>query len=167
MRSQASPIPFIWICHGCGAQSPLSAEFTCTNCGEPRSLHALARALGLAALIEVHDAAELATALAVSPALGGINNRDLRSFTVDLATTERLAARIPAEICVVAESGIHGPDDLARLTTIPRPGGARGIEAIRVGEALVTAADVGAKVRELTRPGVSPPDRYAKPAETD
>lgn len=127
-----------------------------------RALHALAHALGLAALIEVHDAAELATALAVSPALVGINNRDLRSFTVDLATTERLAARIPAGICVVAESGIHGPDDLARLTTIPRPGGARGIEAILVGEALVTAADVGAKVRELARPGVSPPNRYAQ-----
>lgn len=118
-----------------------------------RDLHALARALGLAALIEVHDAAELAAALAVSPALVGINNRDLRSFTVDLATTERLAARIPAGICVVAESGIHGPDDLARLAAIPRPGGARGIEAILVGEALVTAADVGAKVRELARPG--------------
>jgi indole-3-glycerol phosphate synthase len=122
-----------------------------------RDLHALARALGMAALIEVHAAAELETALACAPALVGINNRDLHTFTVDLATTERLAQRIPPEICVVAESGIHGPGDLARLAAIPRPGGARGIEAILVGEALVTAADVGAKVRDLTRPGVETP----------
>jgi indole-3-glycerol phosphate synthase len=116
-----------------------------------RDLHALARALGLAALIEVHDEAELDAALACDPALVGINNRDLHSFNVDLGTTERLAQRIPAEVCVVAESGIHGPADLARLAAIPRPGGARGIEAILVGEALVTAADAGAKVRELSR----------------
>jgi indole-3-glycerol phosphate synthase len=122
-----------------------------------RDLHALARSLGLAALIEVHAEGELATALACNPTLIGINNRDLHSFTVDLGVTERLAQRIPAEICVVAESGIHGPGDLARLAAIPRPGGARGIEAILVGEALVTAADVGAKVRDLTRPGVETP----------
>jgi len=121
-----------------------------------RDLHALARALGMAALIEVHAEAELAAALACAPTLIGINNRDLHNFTVDLGVTERLAQCIPAEVCVVAESGIHGPDDLARLAAIPRPGGARGIEAILVGEALVTAADVGAKVRDLTRLGSRP-----------
>lgn len=115
-----------------------------------RDLHALARSLGMAALVEVHAEAELAAALMCSPALVGINNRDLRSFTVDLATTERLARQVPPDVCVVAESGIHGPDDLARLAAIPRPGTVRGIDAVLVGEALVTAADVGAKVRSLT-----------------
>jgi indole-3-glycerol phosphate synthase len=114
-----------------------------------RDLHALVRGLGMAALIEVHSDAELETAMTCDPALVGINNRDLHSFSVDLATTERLAQRIPGEVCVVAESGIHGPDDLARLRAIPRPGGAMGVDAILVGEALVTAADVGAKVREM------------------
>jgi indole-3-glycerol phosphate synthase len=112
-------------------------------------LHALARSLGMAALIEVHAEAELEAALACNPTLIGINNRDLHSFTVDLDTTERLAQRIPPEVCVVAESGIHGPGDRARLAAIPRPGATRGIDAILVGEALVTAADVGAKVQEL------------------
>jgi len=114
-----------------------------------RDLHALARELGMAALIEVHIAAELETALACTPALVGINNRDLHTFTVSLATTERLAQQIPAEVCVVAESGIHGRGDLARLAVIPRPDGTLGIDAILVGEALVTAADVAAKVREM------------------
>jgi indole-3-glycerol phosphate synthase len=126
-----------------------------------RALHALAASLGMAALIEVHAEAELEIALACSPSLVGINNRDLRSFTVDLGTTERLAQRIPPEVCVVAESGIHGPDDLARLAAIPRPGGAMGVDAILVGEALVTAADVGAMVRLLTQPRVTRKDANA------
>lgn len=114
-----------------------------------RELHALAAELGMAALVEVHTEDELERAMACHPRLIGINNRDLHRFTVDLATTERLARQVPADVCVVAESGIHGAADLARLRAIPRPGGATGVEAVLVGEALVTAADVGAKVREL------------------
>ncbi len=114
-----------------------------------RDLHALATSLGMAALIEVHTAAELETALSCGASLIGINNRDLHTFAVDLATTERLAHTIPADICAVAESGIHGPDDVARLAAIPRPGGATGVDAILVGEALVTAADIPAQVRLL------------------
>jgi indole-3-glycerol phosphate synthase len=114
-----------------------------------RELHALARTLGMAALIEVHADAELEVALAAAPALIGVNNRDLHTFTVDLGVAEQLAARIPADICVVAESGIHGPADLARLAAIPRPAGAVGVDAVLVGEALVAAADAAAKVREL------------------
>lgn len=115
-----------------------------------RDLHALALTLGLAALVEVHTAAELEVALACDPTLVGVNNRDLHTFAVDLGATGQLASRIPASICVVAESGIRGPGDLARLAAIPRPGGAAGVDAILVGEALVAAADIGAKVRELT-----------------
>lgn len=111
-------------------------------------LHGLARSLGLAALVEAHTAEELDAALAVNPALVGINSRDLHTFAVSLATAERLAPRAPAEICLVAESGIHTSADVARLRRIPRPG-VTGVDAILVGEALVTAADVGAKVREL------------------
>ncbi len=115
-----------------------------------RDLHDLARALGMAALVEVHTDAELETAMTCDPPLIGINSRDLHSFAVSLETTERLCRRLPADVCVVAESGIREPADVARLAAIPRPG-ATGVDAILVGEALVTAADVGAKVRDLAK----------------
>ena len=113
-----------------------------------RDLHALARGLGMAALVEVHTAEELETALTCDPALVGINNRDLRTFAVSLATTERLCHALPAAVCVVAESGIHSAADVATVASIPRPD-TMGVDAILVGEALVTAPDVAAKVRIL------------------
>jgi indole-3-glycerol phosphate synthase/phosphoribosylanthranilate isomerase len=113
-------------------------------------LHALARQLGMAALMEVHTAAELEFALACCPALVGINNRNLRDFTVTLETTAALAPLVPAHVCLVAESGIHTAEDVARLAEVPRPGGGRGVDALLVGEALVTATDVAAKVRSLS-----------------
>ena len=116
-----------------------------------RDLHALARGLGMAALVEVHTAEELETALTCDPALVGINNRDLHTFAVSLATTERLCRTLPAAVCVVAESGIHNAADVATVAAIPRPD-TTGVDAILVGEALVTAPDVGAKVRELAQP---------------
>jgi indole-3-glycerol phosphate synthase len=112
-------------------------------------LLALAHALGMAALVETHDEAELETALASRARLIGINNRNLHDFIVSLETTLRLGRRVPAEVCLVAESGIFTPKDVARLAELKREGGGRGVDAILVGEALVTAADVGAKVREL------------------
>jgi len=114
-----------------------------------RDLHALAAGLGMAVLVEIHTAAELEMALTCRPSLIGVNNRDLHFFSVDLATTERLARAIPAEICAIAESGIHGPADVARLAAIPRPGGATGVDAILVGEALVAATDIAGQVRRL------------------
>ena len=113
-------------------------------------LLALAHDLGMAALVETHDEAELETALASRARLIGINNRNLRDFTVSLETTRRLGRTVPAEICLVAESGIFTPEDVARLAEVEREGGGRGVDAILVGEALVTAADVGAKVRALS-----------------
>ena len=115
-----------------------------------RDLQALASSLGMAALIETHTETELATALACEPALLGINSRDLHSFTVDLTRAEQLVLALPAHICVVAESGIHGPADLVRLTAIPRPGRKSGVDAVLVGEALLTAADPGALARILS-----------------
>ena len=121
-------------------------------------LLALAQGLGMAALVEVHDEAELETALASCARLIGINNRNLRDFTVSLETTLRLGRRVPTDVCLVAESGIFTAEDVARLAEVEREGGGRGVDAILVGEALVTAADVGAKVRALSgtlprRPG--------------
>ncbi len=97
---------------------------------------------GLDALVEVHDEGELEVALAAGADLVGINNRDLRSFQVDLATSERLAGRVPEGVVVVAESGIFEAADVARLE-------AAGAHAVLVGESLMRAADVGAALRRL------------------
>jgi len=98
--------------------------------------------LGMTALVEVHDEDELAIALAIGPQVIGVNNRNLRDFSVDLQTTARLRRHIPAQIQLVTESGIHTAEDVARVREM-------GVDAMLVGEALVTARNVGAKVREL------------------
>ena len=110
--------------------------------------HALAVKAGLAVLVEVHDEEELERALKISPKLIGVNNRNLKTFQVDLATTERLAAKlfsVPAHrhaSLLVAESGIHSSADVARVQQC-------GAGAILVGESLVKQGNIGAKVREL------------------
>jgi indole-3-glycerol phosphate synthase len=109
---------------------------------ELADLLALTCALGMAALIEVHSRDELLRVLPLAPRLVGVNNRDLRDFRVDLNTCLSLRPLVPPEVCFVAESGIHTRADVDRLA-------AAGVDAALVGEALVTAADVGAKVREL------------------
>jgi indole-3-glycerol phosphate synthase len=107
-------------------------------------LHACAHSLGLTALVEVHDEAETERALRIPGIqLIGINNRNLSTFEVSLTTTERIRPLIPENITLVAESGIFTAADVARLQKI-------GIDAILVGESLVTSADIPAKVRELT-----------------
>jgi indole-3-glycerol phosphate synthase len=110
---------------------------------EMGDLLALTRELGMTALIEVHDRAELERVLPLQPRLIGVNNRDLRDFSVNLDTCIELRQHVPSETCFVAESGIHTAADVARLAK-------EGIDAILVGEALVKAKDVGKKVRELT-----------------
>jgi indole-3-glycerol phosphate synthase len=109
---------------------------------ELAELLALTHKVGLEALIEVHDREELERVLPLQPRLIGVNNRDLRDFSVDLNTCIRLRQYVPAGICFVAESGIHTAADVARLSR-------EGIDAILVGEALVKAKNVGQKVREL------------------
>ena len=110
--------------------------------GSLRSLSDLAKTTGMAALVEVHDATEVKRALDAGVELIGINNRDLRTFDVDLRTTERLRRLIPARCTVVSESGIHGPSDVARLREWA-------VDAMLVGESLVVAEDSSAKVQEL------------------
>jgi indole-3-glycerol phosphate synthase len=105
-------------------------------------LQRLARELGMAALIEVHNLPELQTALACGASLVGINNRDLHTFVTSLETTRALRPHVPQGVTLVAESGIHTAQDVDFLAEI-------GVDAILVGEALVTAPDVGAKVRTL------------------
>ena len=115
---------------------------------ELRSLLAETRRYGMEALVEVHDEAEVERALAAGALVIGVNNRDLRTFNVDIATTERLRPLIPADRVLVSESGIHGPDDVRRLA-------AMGVDAMLVGESLVTARPEErlGKVRELVRAG--------------
>ncbi len=108
-------------------------------------LHALAGELGMAALVEVHSPEDLEKALAACrPGLMGINNRDLRDFSVNLETTLRLRPQVPPGICLVAESGIHTAEDVKRLADA-------GVDAVLVGEALVAADDVAGMVRSLAR----------------
>jgi indole-3-glycerol phosphate synthase len=97
-------------------------------------LHTAATALGMSVLVEVHDAIELRRALEIGADLIGINNRDLSTFTTDLATTLRLLGDIPDDVVVVSESGIRTRGDVERL-------GEAGVDAILVGEALLTAPD--------------------------
>jgi indole-3-glycerol phosphate synthase len=107
-------------------------------------LHACALNLGLTALVEVHDEAETERALKIpNIQLIGINNRNLATFEVSLETTERIRPMISSDIAVVAESGIFTAADVERLARI-------NVDAILVGEALVTSEDIPAKVCELS-----------------
>ena len=101
-----------------------------------------AKSLGMDALVEVHNEKELRLAISVGADLIGINNRDLRSFDADLATTEHLGPLVPDRTTVVAESGIFTRADIIRLE-------ACGVSAVLIGEALVTATDPESKIREL------------------
>jgi indole-3-glycerol phosphate synthase len=112
------------------------------------SLHAIALELGLTPLVEVHDQAETERALKLRDVkLIGINNRNLATFDVSLETTERIRPMIPPDIAVVAESGIVTALDVERLAHA-------NVDAILVGEALVTSDDIAAKVRELSGKGI-------------
>ncbi len=108
-----------------------------------RDYGALAEALGMAALVEVHNAEELERGLVAGARIIGINNRNLADFSVDLSTTEQLAPLIPAGRVVVGESGVFSRADVERVARA-------GVDAVLVGEALMRADDVGAKVRELS-----------------
>ncbi len=113
-----------------------------------RALLAETRKLGMEALVEVHNEQELARALTAGAKIIGINNRDLRTFTVDLRVTERLRPLIPPDIIVVSESGVHTPEDVERLAELR-------VDAILVGESLVRAKPETRtqKVRELVAAG--------------
>ena len=107
-----------------------------------QELEALAHELGMAVLVEVHDAAELASALALATPLIGINNRNLRTFETRLETTLGLLAAIPDDRIVVTESGIMRREDVQRMR-------GAGVHAFLVGEALMRADDPGKALEEL------------------
>jgi indole-3-glycerol phosphate synthase len=126
-----------------------------------KKFHSLAAEAGLAALVEVHDETELARAMKIGASLIGVNNRNLKNFKVDLATTEKIAAKMegggwkmaktskpssilnsPSSPLLVAESGIHTRADVERLKRC-------GTDAILVGESLMRGGDIKSKIREL------------------
>jgi indole-3-glycerol phosphate synthase len=107
------------------------------------ALHEAARALGLDVLVEVHDRSELHSALELGADIVGVNNRDLRDLSVDLARTEVLMDEIPADVTVVSESGIAGAEQVRRLHE-------RGVSAVLVGESLMRSADPAAALAALS-----------------
>ena len=114
----------------------------CLDDAQMAEFETIARSLDMAVLVEVHDAAELQRALKLKTPLIGINNRNLRSFEVDLSTTLTLRADVPTDRIVVTESGIAQRDDVARLR-------AAGINAFLIGEAFVRAEEPGVALAEL------------------
>ena len=106
-------------------------------------LHQLIEQLGMTALVEVHNEVELERAMKVSPKLIGINNRDLKTFNVDLQTTGRIAKLVPDDVTLVAESGMKNTADIRQM-------GELGAHAVLIGEGLVTAPDIGAAVQAFS-----------------
>ncbi len=109
---------------------------------ELKSLLGLTRQLGMEALVEVHTAEETKIALDIGARIVGINNRDLHTFTTDLETTAKLRPLIPPDRIVVSESGIKGQDDVRKLKEWH-------VDAMLIGEAIVTSKDIEAKIKEL------------------
>ena len=107
-----------------------------------KDLLAVVRSRGVAALVEVHDEAETVVAIEAGAKAIGVNHRNLRDFRVDLGLTERLRNLVPKEVVLVAESGIHGPDDARRMREA-------GADAILVGELLMRSTDPAGQIREL------------------
>ena len=106
-------------------------------------LHTLTRSLGMHALVELYDEANLDRVLALNPAIVGVNNRDLRTFEVSIEHSRRLRALVPSEVLFVSESGLKTASDTRPLVDSH-------IDAILVGETLMKANDVAASLRELS-----------------
>jgi len=125
-----------------GADAMLLIAAALPDDGLLADLLAIGRELGLAVLVEAHDAPEIERSLRAGATIVGVNNRDLATFKEDLGVGESLASYIPAPVVAVAESAVRSPADAARL-------GAVGFDAVLVGEALVRADDPAALVRDL------------------
>ncbi len=110
--------------------------------GQAAELHEAALAFGMDVLIEVHDGAELDRGLRLPSGMIGINNRNLKTLTVDLATTEHLAPRVPSDRTIISESGLNDPADLARMA-------AAKCRCFLVGESLMRQTDVTAATKRL------------------
>ncbi len=125
--------------HRADAVLLIAAILTPSLLGE---LLAVVHQLGMKALVEIHNEKELDTALKSNAAIIGINNRDLTTFQVDITTTEKLRRLIPPEKIVVSESGIKNRADMERMQQW-------GVDAVLIGEALMAAPDIAAKMKEL------------------
>lgn len=125
----------------CGADAILLIV-ACLNDGLLRDLLWLSDSLGLGVIVEVHDEAELGRAIDAGSRLIGINNRDLKTFHVDLGVSERLAGMIPAGVTAIAESGISSGDDIRRLRDA-------GIHVFLIGETFMKAPDPGLELENL------------------
>jgi len=156
LRDKGSPIPVmrkdfvldpyqVYETRALGADALLLIVAILTD-GMLAELLDVTHALGMTALVEVHDEEEMSRALRLRPRVVGVNNRNLQDFSVDLNTFGRLSAMMPDHVVSVSESGVHTAADVHRLA-------AMGADAVLVGEALVTAPDVAAKVRELAGGG--------------
>jgi len=124
-----------------GADALLLIAATLTP-GRLKELLDLSHELGMECLVEVHNETELATVLSAGARIIGINNRDLKTFNVDIRTTERLRPLVPTDKLVVSESGIRGRDDMEKMKEW-------GVHAVLIGEALVSAPNIGERMREL------------------
>ena len=109
---------------------------------ELKVLHDHAVRHGLDALVEVHDARELAIAVDVGARVIGVNNRNLRTLEVNVRASEELIAQIPRDVVAVSESGLRSAEDVARLRAL-------GYRAFLIGEAFMTAAEPGSQLKEL------------------
>jgi indole-3-glycerol phosphate synthase len=112
------------------------------NAGKLMELLGIGHELGMSCLVEVHNERELETALQNDAKVIGINNRDLNTFSVDIATTEKLMPLVPEGRIVVCESGIHSRNDIERLRSC-------GVNAFLIGESLMSAPDIGARMKEF------------------
>ena len=130
-----------------GADAVLLIVAALTDDGLLTGLRELAEEVGIVALVEAHDDAELDRALAAGASIVGVNARDLGTFGEDLGLSERLADRIPGEVTAVAESAIRAPADAERMAEA-------GYDAVLVGEALVRSDDPTRLVDAMTRHSV-------------
>jgi indole-3-glycerol phosphate synthase len=136
----------VWEARAAGASAVLLLAVVLDDAALRRMLEAT-EAAGLDALVEVHDEQEMARVAALSPAIVGVNVRDLRDFSVENARFASVADGRPSGAVLVAESGVHGPDDVAAYA-------AAGADAVLVGEHLVTSADRVAATRALVDAGM-------------
>lgn len=133
----------IYESRACGADS-LLLIVAILNEQKLQDMLTMSHELGMSCLVEVHNEAEVEIAIRSEARIIGINNRDLATFNVDMGTTERLRPLIPGERIVVSESGIKGRDDIEKLSQL-------GVAAVLIGETLLSAPDIAARMKELLR----------------